>query len=510
MYHDLRKWAPEKVNSDDGGVYQPYLLQFVNAEESKWIDTIYAAETCDDVKYDEERGGEVHADPSATRTLYASGARSGVPPGDDRIGPSWETGCIVVRLAFEQAELARLLAQASETSLIANPLRLRINASVGWAESPSGFEHAAVSCALGRMLANENTPMPDGRYTDNYEHLRPLDPYEPFDTDYLCRGALNRTAAAEDFCGRWAVTRNTDGLTEEAQQKLKAPTCMAAPRSVLEDARTGGPAPVWTSQPCPGWKNPRKPSFDANLSTTHVGGYDPRVDRAGMYELNHWNFRDYCGHYQLFRAQYGSSTQVDNITACRHNVANATRLCNTTDCVPCRPRCTMPAVSTVRDIWDCMTSTTSHAQLWCERNTDQAPPPSPPLVRRPPMWHLTFAPSRSQGRYYTGMHNGVPDSIFQEHARSCVYNPDGYVARKAISCRRPNTFAGVATSEPDQEKRLSAGYIVPCQTDSDCREVCPSHFITQQPYVCMKPFRLYGAPRAPLPPAPLRSQPLAL
>lgn len=93
-----------------------------------------------------------------------------------------------------------------------------------------------------------------------------------------------------------------------------------------------------------------------------------------------------------------------------------------------------------------------------------------------------------QGRYYSTMHNGWPSAIFQEHYRTCVHNPEGMLAREAVSCRRPS--ADQPGRSLNQSDRMNGGYMVPCNVDSDCR-VCPTHFLSNLPYVCMTTYNLY-------------------
>lgn len=441
------------VASHDNGTYQASHLAFAHNPDSAWIEAIYVARRCSDVNYnDAQPGSGVKTTPRFVHTLYASGRWESVPPMDDRLGQGYQMRCLVVLLRYSQAELAVLLAQHGQTRLIASPLKLKINVSVGYASSGDGLIRAGYDCALGRMLASENQTVGlTGRVNLNVDGLFPRDPYATMDPLFVCRGAANRTAGYGDFCGRWHITHNSDGLDEAALSQVKAPSCLAYPRASLA---SGTPiASTW--QPCPGAANDA-PSWRV----------DPRPDRSGQRELAHWEFRDYCGHFEIFRALHGSPKRTDNITACRIIVQNASAHCNTTDCVPCNPRCTVPAVGTVNEIWNCMTPTTSLAQGYCEQNTDQ-------------------------GRFYTSQHNGVPELIYAEHWRTCMYNPSGHIARDAVSCRRPQRNSGQAVSIAAQASRTEGGYIVECQRDSDCRDVCPAHFLSQRHYVCQRTFLLY-------------------
>lgn len=247
-------------------------------------------------------------------------------------------------------------------------------------------------------------------------------------------------------CGRWAVARNTDGLSTESAERLRAPSCLGRPLKRLDDDEL---PPI--SVDCPGRADDR------------VG--DPRMDRAGLEEINHWIWRDMCGESELFRALNGAY-QTDNVTACRQELARREHHCETVDCVPCEPRCTQPFWQTVHNVLDCVSPTTSNAQIYCEMSTDQ-------------------------GRHLTAQHGGVPQYVFQEHFHSCVWNPLGRVARSAVSCRRPEPFAGQAVSIASEPARVGGGYMVPCRTDADCRNACPGHWLTGKDYVCMQNYSFY-------------------
>ena len=442
------------VASHDNGTYQASHLAFMHAPDSAWIEAVYAARDCNDVNYDDSQPGSgVKTTPRFVHTLYASGRWDSVPPMDDRLGQGYAMRCLVVLLRYPQAELARLLAQHGQTQLIKSPLKLKINVSIGYSNSGDGLIRAAYDCALGRMLSRENETVGDtGKVNLNVGGAYPRDPYATMEPLFVCRGGRNRTAGYGDFCGRWSITHNSDGLDESALTQIKAPSCLAYPRAAL----ASGVPLVATWQPCPG-------------SANHAAHWriDPRADRSGLMERRHWEFRDYCGHFEIFRALHGSPTRTDNFTACRILQQNATASCNTTDCVPCSPRCTLPAVGLVHDMWDCLTHTTSLAQQYCAMNTDQ-------------------------GRYYSSQHNGVPELVYAEHWRTCVWNPTGHISREAVSCRRPQRHSGQAKSIASQGDRAGGGYIVQCQTDADCMEQgCSSHFLTQRPYVCQRSFSLY-------------------
>ena len=152
-----------------------------------------------------------------------------------------------------------------------------------------------------------------------------------------------------------------------------------------------------------------------------------------MYELRHWMKRDCCGHFELFWILHGARNHsTDDVTACRNILEEKNHTCTNIDCVPCMDRCIVPAISVTRQVLDCVAPSYANAQLWCERNTDQ-------------------------GRYYSGQHNGVPSSVFDEHYQTCVYNPRGYIARSAVTCRIPQPSSTTGMSIAKQSERINRG-----------------------------------------------------
>ena len=78
----------------------------------------------------------------------------------------------------------------------------------------------------------------------------------------------------------------------------------------------------------------------------------------------------------------------------------------------------------------------------------------------------------------------------------CVDNKNGSIARDAVSCRKTTRASpeGQYTPGFDGKGRLISrnGYIVPCQTNADCRSRCPpAHPLHGTPYVCQKSYFLY-------------------
>ena len=446
-------WA----ETSDNGTYQIYHARFANPHDATWVEALYVAESCDDLNYDEAHGGAAFRSPSTVATLYASTPQQAIPPADDRVGQPFRFHCLIAQLRFPQVELAKKLAETGNTRLIAAPVLINLNATVGYAPTNGGLMRSGRDCALARMLSYEQhnlTMGPNkGKLQEPLVRGLPLDPYQPVDKDFRCIGDINQTAAYGEYCSRWLVTRNPDGMGENVLDSLKPPWCFAY---ALKARAVGGPD----------WRPTGANRFVRYCAGEENGrSADIRTMRSGLAEVQHWHFRDYCGSFQIFRAFHGETTQVDNITACRRLVQNKTFYCENVDCLPCNPRCTMPTVKLVHEAWNCLTTTTATAQLYCQTSTDQ-------------------------GRFYSHRNGQVPELVFQEHQATCVYNPHGLIARDAVSCRLPGG-AGFGISQPDQMQRASSGRMVGCQRDSDCIEACPRHWQTGHNYVCMRPYRLY-------------------
>lgn len=443
------------VETDDGGVYQPFSFEFVNPRDSRWVSSVYLSPNESNVQFDESaEDGTVLRDQSKSQVLFSTLNDESVRVGDDRVGIPYKGKHISVFLRFPPATLLMQLASHGDLHLVYEPLKMRVNVSVGYSGTRSGLKHAAIDCALSRLLATERQNV-----TVNGSVVIPspltLDPYQTATDRHVCIGKVNKTAGFGDFCGRWKINYNTDALSPDVQETIRAPSCRAIETKWLKN----NPNPVHipdtfiSTQACPGAQNDQRE--------------DPRTDRSGLYELRHWMKRDYCSQSELFRILHGARNHTDNITACRNILEQKNHTCMNIDCVPCKNRCIVPAMGVTRQVLDCLSPSYANAQLWCERNTDQ-------------------------GRYYSGQHNGVPAWVFDEHYRTCVYNPEGYIARSAVSCRipQPNSTAGVSIA--NQPERVNGGgHIVPCQTDADCREICPRHFLSNQHYVCQRKYRLY-------------------
>ena len=448
----------------DGGVAQPSHVHFTNSDDSAWIGAIYFALTCNDVNED-VRTGSVFVHPSNTRVMFDVVTRGRtITEIDDRVGPGFNATCLIVRLRHNRAETAQMLATSYQLNLMKHGLDLEVQYTLGYADSRHGLLRAAYECALSRMYFDQQRLDTVARVPDPYETKM------TFSSGARCIGAFNRTMGIGEYCGRWNVNRNADAMNEAGQRAMGKPWCFTPTN--LDDPLKGG--------------------------VTHTDCEETtRVNRAGLNELHHWHNQSYCDRYNLFRTIHGGS-QVDNVTSCRFNVWNLTHECNNIECLPCESRCTLPVIRQVAGALRCFDPQNLVLQLYCERNTDQG-------RFYDPLGRFESAGgsqgSQSVNALPVGGTPGLsPEAVFDNHYSTCTHNPNGLIARQAVSCRSfPNpirSFDDVREGfarwvSPNDLKGAQAGHMVPCHSDSDCHTMCGTHKISGLHYVCMRPYQLY-------------------
>lgn len=77
----------------------------------------------------------------------------------------------------------------------------------------------------------------------------------------------------------------------------------------------------------------------------------------------------------------------------------------------------------------------------------------------------------------------TPEALAAHAHHICHWNPEGYVQRDSVSCRRETRHSPMGRFVPGFDTRTGnpiarEGYIVPCKRTSDCYARCPSHPLT--------------------------------
>jgi len=90
----------------------------------------------------------------------------------------------------------------------------------------------------------------------------------------------------------------------------------------------------------------------------------------------------------------------------------------------------------------------------------------------------------------------VPEKLAAHAYKICHWNPDGYVQRDSVSCRREHRNSPMGRFTPGFNTKTGnpisrSGYMVPCKRTSDCYSRCPAHVLTGDRYQCQKNYILY-------------------
>ena len=359
-------------------------------------------------------------------------------------------------MRYNRAEMAERLAQTFNTMLMKVGLHINVSYTLGRSIENGGYARAAYDCAISRALRREPQVVDEDA------------PWKPLSSENFgvnCIGYENRTTGFEHYCGHWDITQND----------------MAMPGGAFNQ-----------SQPyCLTMQNPSQP----DLLTKQACAHTIRNTRAGYYELNHWKYNKFCDKYNIFRLLHGGNS-IDNITDCENHVANLTFQCYNTDCPQCNTQCTIPALKRLGGALRCFYPQHMTSQLYCGRNTDLGIFVSPYGIEDT---NCIGPRCKNNAPRVLADGAGVPAIIFQEHYRTCVQNPEGYIARAAVTCRS-NVKVANATMMSQQIGRYHTIaelqddpplHMLPCETDADCEVACPRHGRTGRYYRCMRPYHLY-------------------
>lgn len=187
-----------------------------------------------------------------------------------------------------------------------------------------------------------------------------------------------------------------------------------------------------------------------------------RTQRAGVWEMGYWMRpdRSYCS-YQFFRARWVPSHDTEDtclIELARRN-ASCWRQCDT-----CSKVCTNPLARALVNTWRCSAGLPVGGINAAVRVSDQGND----MIKR----------------HSANTNNGgvpTPEAIYPEIHDTIINNDITHprVIRNSVSCRKAHiesTYGRYTPGQDDEGKPIKrTGYMVPCQTSSDCHSRCGEH-----------------------------------
>jgi hypothetical protein len=202
-----------------------------------------------------------------------------------------------------------------------------------------------------------------------------------------------------------------------------------------------------------------------------------RTIRSGVYELQEWARidRPYCksDFFRQLILDNASSTEAE----CREDIRERIEKCNEGVCPKCISQCSYEAARTLSSIVKCTDMRRHAGFLYFSQVTDAG----------------QLARSMHGAVRKTGF-KAVPERLHSHLFHIGHYNPNGYVQRDSISCRKHHRTSPVAHFAPgfDDEGNPIArsGYMQPCAKDSDCMP-CGRHPLTDSYYKCQRIYTLY-------------------
>lgn len=273
-----------------------------------------------------------------------------------------------------------------------------------------------------------------------------------------CRGYYTKSTRLGDFCGYWLAEANVDGQEAGAKAALlqAGPWCFAA-----EDGD----------------------------EVVECSGAAQRTQRAGVHEIEYWLREDrrFC-ESAFFRSRVTPDVGTENATnrelplaeQCRLEIAERNTTCFV-GCDTCDSHCTSATVRGLTSVAQCSVLLPTLGTNVASQVTDAGQN----IVQR-------HGAKRAEGRA------AIPADAWDEQWRLLVNNDveSPRVPRNGVSCRKPHresTFGHYTPSLNDKgEPILRSGFMVGCDTDSDCYSRCGEHPITGNPYVCTKNPRFYS------------------
>ena len=219
---------------------------------------------------------------------------------------------------------------------------------------------------------------------------------------------------------------------------------------------------------------------DANHKILTCSANATRTKRAGIRELKYElrDDRQYC-EYQFFRDR--STPEAEgSVEECRAELAARIERCGLT-CTTCDALCTDPVVRELVRGHKCAAGF--------------------PGLGMQLAFHESDAGFDIRNRWSADRKNGKeawPERAFIEQFHVLIQNSitKPSAPRNSISCRRPHresTFgAYVPPLDNNGDLIERKGFMVPCETDSDCHTRCGDHPVSGRAYVCTHNLQLYS------------------
>lgn len=266
-----------------------------------------------------------------------------------------------------------------------------------------------------------------------------------------CRGYSSLSARVGDFCGYWDSEYNVDAAkANEKTELLEAgPWCFAD---------------------------------DSGTTALECDGRAQRTQRAGVWEMRWWlrDDRHYC-ESKFFRSRVVPDEPAFlSGEACRSEIAKRNVTCYT-ECDTCKAFCSNSAARGVKDAWICTFGQPTLGIAAASQISDVGQH----IITR-------HGAQRTKGR------PPIPEEAWKEQFDLIVNNnvDSPRVPRNSISCRKEHRESRNGHYRPHLDDKgepiLRSGFMVGCDTTSDCYSRCGEHPIHGQNYVCTKNPRFYS------------------
>ena len=191
-----------------------------------------------------------------------------------------------------------------------------------------------------------------------------------------------------------------------------------------------------------------------------------RVVRSGVFELQELAREDrtWCAS-RLFRDLFLEDGSVGE-AACRANLTSRNLTCYNEVCEPCTSKCTYPTARSVATALKCTVAQERGGFNFCLQVSDAGQ-----LARA------------SHGAIRGENWIGNPQKQAAHAYKICHNNPEGYVQRDSVSCRKEHRNSPMGRFTPGFSTKTGNpvardGFMVTCKRNSDCYSRCPAHPLT--------------------------------